>query len=109
MKVKLLKKIRKRFDIIHFPNGKVIDGEHYDYNIFQLVDNNDSGFNWHSDRYAQLGEKPGGKMWCEDIFNTEKECIDFLKERIVKYLRNEHSALGSKRKKLNNGIKVWYK
>jgi hypothetical protein len=109
MKVKLLKKTRKRFDIIHFPKGKVIYGVHYDYNIFQLVDNNDSGIYWHSDRYAQLGEKPGDKIWCEDIFNTKKECIDFLKKRIVKYLRNEYSALGSKRKKLNNGIKVWYK
>ena len=110
MKVKLLKETRKRFDIIHFPNGKVSDGEHYDYNIFQLVDNNDSGFYLHSDIYAQLGEKPGVKMWCEDIFNTEKECIDFLKERIVKYLRNESYKQSSKSKRINNNkTKVWYK
>lgn len=39
MKVKLLKKIRKRFSIIHMPKGFVDnDGDLYDYNLFKLVD-----------------------------------------------------------------------
>jgi hypothetical protein len=107
MRVKLLKKIRKRFEIYHLPEGKVIDGKHYDYNIFELVDNEDSYMHWHSNSYAQLGFKGEGKKWCDAIFETEKECMDFLKNRILNITKKRYPSLGNKRKNLDR-IKVWY-
>ena len=46
MKVKLLKKVRKRFDIIHHPNGVFIDNRHHDFNLFELI-GNDKTYCWH--------------------------------------------------------------
>lgn len=109
MKVKLLKKVRKRFEIFHLPNGKMYGDTHYNYNLFELVDNN--GGYWPYDRYAQLGIKPGYKFkFCESIFNTEKECIDYLRNNIIKILRSETYNQSSKSKRINNNkTKVWYK
>jgi len=105
MKVKLLKKVRKRFEIIHQPQGFVYYGDHYNYNLFKLVDHDRGGFGY---RYAQLGRKKTGEQYCNDIFDTEKECIDFLKSKIIRRLRKE----GHKQRK-DNVIrkaqkKVWY-
>lgn len=89
MKVKLLKKVRKRFSIIHMPNGFVtdFDGEHYDYNLFKLTDAKDS-FGYRT-RYAQLGKSDGHRQFCDGIFDTEKECIEYLKSIIIVRLRGE--------------------
>jgi hypothetical protein len=83
MKTKLLRKVRKRFEIFHLPNG---DNEHYNYNLFRLDDNKKSHF---YARYAQLGRMKTGNQWCTDIFETEKECIEYLKSIILNRLRRE--------------------
>jgi len=108
MKVKLLKKVRKRFEIFHLPNGEVFGNTHYKYNLFKLIDNN--GGYWPYDSYAQLGVTPGPYKFCESIFDTEKECIDYLRNNIIKILRSETCNQSSKSKRIkNNRIKVWYK
>jgi hypothetical protein len=108
MKVKLLKKVRKRFEIFHLPNGKMFDNIHYNYNLFELVDN-DGGY-WPYDKYAQLRAVSGKYKFCESIFDTEKECIDYLRNNIIKILRSETYNQSSKSKRINNNrIKVWYK
>ena len=102
MKVKLLKKVRKRFSIIHYPKGLVSCGEHFDYNLFKLTDDSNECF----EKYAQLGDIKERK-YTEKIFETEKECIDYLKSIILQRLRKEGN-LGSKDKKLRNNLKkVW--
>lgn len=104
MKVKLLKKVRKRFSIVHYPKGMIWFNQHYDYNIFTLYDSNDSI----SIRSAQLGRRADGRKWCNDIFNTEKECINHLKNKIIEILISE----GHKNKKtkniINSSKKVWW-
>ena len=40
MKTKLLKKIRKRYTIVHYPNGIRLWGKYYDKNIIFLIDRN---------------------------------------------------------------------
>ena len=85
MKAKLLKKVRKRFEIYHMPNGFIYDSHHYDYNLFKLVDSKDSG-GWVT-IYAQLGKREDGKKFCDDIFDTKEECIIYLKSMIIKRLR----------------------
>jgi hypothetical protein len=108
MKVKLLKKVRKRFEIFHLPKGLVDDGTHYDYNLFRLVDNNKSDFDWNF-KYAQIGKKEGRNQWVEQIFNTEDEGINYLKSVIIKRLKSE----GHKQRKDKTiqivQKKVWYK
>jgi len=101
MKAKLLKKVRQRFEIIHMPKGYVsFDGEHcgehYNYNLFKLIDHKKGDL---FDVYAQLGERADGRRYVNKIlniecyvskiFNTEIECIDYLKSRIIERLRVE--------------------
>lgn len=106
MKVKLLKKVRKRFSIIHLPKGFTAFGDTYDYNLFKLVDDDDTYEL--RDRYAQLGEVLNKEMqFTNDIFDTEEECIYYLKSLIVKRLKNEgHISIKDKKRKLIEK-KVW--
>lgn len=110
MKVKLLKKVRKRFEIIHHPNGVLIDNRHYDYNLFELIDNDKTYCNHVT--YAQLGYKllGEGKNYCgsENTFNTESGCINFLKGRIIRRLRAEGHQSCKDKKVINSSRKVWY-
>jgi hypothetical protein len=91
MKTKLLRKVRKRFEIIHMPKGYISKhyGYHYDYNLFKLVDKS-SGNNWDS-VFVQLGYNlsPIDRYYGSNVFHTEKECIEFLKAEIIKRLRSE--------------------
>lgn len=107
MKVRLLKRIRKRFEIHHLPNGEIGPfGDYYDYNLFKLTDSTNAYF----ERYAQFRSKEGTKQFCpfEQRFDTEEKCINYLKSLIISRLRSEghrgrrdHGIVASKRK-------VWY-
>ena len=106
MEAKLLKKTRKRFEIIHMPKGFTAHGERYEYNLFLLTDSTNE---WY-ERYSQLGRKDAKIQFCEPnhIFETKKECIDFLQKKIISRLRSE-GYLGRKDyliEKLHK--KVWY-
>lgn len=105
MKTKLLKKIRKRFSIIHAPNGLYRHGDVYDYNLFILVDNNESSlFDTNLVGFAQLGNNKLTKF-VDDIFNNKKDCIDFLKNEIVHILKKE-GHMSKKDKQRNNNTKL---
>lgn len=88
MKTKLLKKVRKQFTIYHLKNG-VIDpnnGKHNDFNLFRL----DNNYNEYQKKYAQVGVNPKtNTQFTNNVFNTEEECIYFLKKLIIKYLREK--------------------
>jgi hypothetical protein len=108
MKVRLLKKTRKRFEIHHLPNGEIgYIGERYEYNLFKLTDTTNQYF----EKYSQLGSKEGIRQFCplEQRFDTEERCIVYLKSLIIDRLRSEgyrgrkdHMIIGSKQK-------TWYK
>ncbi len=107
MKVKLLKKVRKRFDIIHFPKGFTAFGIRYEYNLFKLMDST----NEYYQRYAQLDiNNTRTKQFCPDdeIFNSEKECVDYLKSEIILRLRSEGHTGVKDKKMQKSGKKVWY-
>lgn len=90
MKVKLLKKVRKRFEIIHLPNGFCAFGDTYNYNLFKLSDKKDTYKI--RDKYAQLGRILNQKMQfttMDAIFDTEEECIYYLKSLIIVRLKKE--------------------
>jgi len=105
MKTKLLKQVRKRFEIFHLPNGFISDGTHFNYNLFKLIDYNHTSF-W--DAYAQVKNKTNQRFVdSESIFDTETECINYLKQRIIKRLRNEGHKQ-RKDKQITKQIKVWH-
>ena len=104
MKVKLLRKVRKRFEILHHPKGIIFYKEYYNYNLFQLVDHGDS---YYTSDYVQLGKTNTQFVTTDECFDTEKECIDYLKSRIITILKSE----GYKQRKnqiIQNSVKkVW--
>ena len=105
MKTKLLRKVKKRFEIFHYPKGILFSKDYYGYNLFKLVDNDNSGY---YDKYAQLGKSKNNNFVNDkEIFDTEKECIDYLKSRIIIRLKSE----GYKQRKdtiIQNSVKkVW--
>jgi len=104
MKVKLLKKVRKRFSIIHAPDGIFLDNQHYNYNLFYLTDKS----NFYSNTYCQLKRNTVGKPFCSDGFETKEECIGYLLGRILKRLRYEGYTSRKDRSIMNNQNKVWY-
>lgn len=106
MKVKLLKKVRKRFKITHLPMGFTSNGERYEYNLYMLTDSTNEYF----ERYVQCGRNSGEIQFQKDeyIFETEKECIDCLKKMIILRLRNE-GYIGRKDHQMKQSEKkVWY-
>ena len=107
MKVKLLKKARRRFEITHMPKGFTAWGDRYEYNLYKLTDSTNEFY----ERYAQLGRKDGNTQFQKDefIFETESECMAYLKQCILNRLRSE-GHLGRKDKHMEKlHTKVWYK
>ena len=56
---------------------------------------------------AQLGGKLCGNKFVHEIFDTEKECIDYLKSRII--VRLKHEGYKQRKDKIiqNSVKKVW--
>jgi hypothetical protein len=107
MKTRLLKRVRKRFEIIHMPRGIVMFDEYFDYNLLVLVDHTRSL--WNTRNYVQIGnERKKGRKFCEDIVDTEIEGINFLKNIIIERLRSEASKPRKGGRIKTREIKVWY-
>jgi hypothetical protein len=107
MKTRLLKKVRKRFDIIHMPEGFTYSGSVYDYNLFKLVDHTNQFF----ETYTQLGTKLNSvAQFCGEsrIFETEAECINYLKDVILHRLRSEGHRGTKDNKRKSKHRKVWH-
>ncbi len=106
MKTRLLKKVRKRFEITHMPKGFTYCGERFEYNLFRLTDSTNQYF----DRFAQLGRKEGELQFQTDdkIFSSEKDCIYYLQRLIIAKLRSE-GHLGRKDHYIKKAHKkVWW-
>lgn len=91
------------------PNGYVsFDGDHYNYNLYVLVDHNTGSF---GRIYAQHGRKDGGArkvQFCNSIFDTDKECINYLLGRMISRLRNEGHRQRKDKKIVEINKKVWW-
>lgn len=87
MKTRLLKKIRKQYSIVYYPDGRV-DSEIGVINKNQYVVHNF----WLP-------------SWTINYFNT----LDEAKEFVLKRVRERYESYSRKYKKPNyKGIKVWY-
>lgn len=109
MKAKLLKKVRKRFLIIHHPNGVNSSNTYSDVNTFELIDKKKGRNIFYIPEYSVLITeeikellKCSNKQIPNNYFTTKKECIHFLCKKIIRQLREEEYP--SKR---YDGKKVW--
>lgn len=88
------------------PNGYIkSDGDHYNYNLYKLVDHNNG--EWYN-KWAQLGRKQGTRQFTNDIFDTDKECIDYLLGQIIDRLRQEGHRQRKDNKIWEKRKKVWW-
>lgn len=106
MKTKLLKKVRKRFTIVHYPKGYFTDSNyHFNYNTFILFDKKqDSDYFSYRERVTVNSFL----KHCDKDFKTEKEAIDYLKGRIIKILREEGYKQRKDKEIIKTYKKVWY-
>lgn len=105
MKVKLLKKVRKRFSIEHYPEGVRIGDTFCNYNVFFLLDN--SGEYAHT--YCELKNEDEKINFCSMKAETSVECINLLLDVIIQRLRVDYSNLGKRGFGRIKSSKVWYK
>ena len=97
MKAKLLKKVRRRFKIIHKPLGhQWDDGTVSGGNHFWLIDN--------TNEYCTVQAYVRNSTKSVGSFSTEKECIDYLKEQIICTLKR-----GGYRSRKDNIVTKSYK
>jgi hypothetical protein len=83
MKVKLLKKIRKRYTIAHYPNGRYIYGDWNSYPLTILEDREDS---WRyiistapkAEAYAELMVRM--RNWIEKDYKTSRKRKNIIEE-----------------------------
>jgi len=87
MKTKLLKKIRKQYSIVYYPDGMLVDGEYL----------------YHKEEFVV--HKSCRSLWSVRGYNTKQSAINaILKEVRVKYAKYSRNY-----KKPNyKGIKVWH-
>jgi hypothetical protein len=105
MKVKLLKKARKRFEIFHLPKGFILYGQHYNYNLFKLTDKENEYRSIYAELVCDMSLAP---RYTNNRFYTEADCINYLKFSIIEILRKEGHR-GRKDKQINNQHKkVWH-
>jgi len=104
MKVKLLKKVRKRFSIIHYPEGFRNGSYYFNNNLFKLEDNSSRYHSVYVETVYDLTKEDFG---CEK-FATEKACIDYLKGVILNRLRGEGFRSVKDKKLDKNNKKVWW-
>ena len=94
MKIRLLKKVRKRFSIIHHPKGYVDNlGIFHAIEAVEFVDSKDTMFSYHYE---------------VDKNYSFKDRIEQCRIKILKKVREEYSHRSAKAKKKRQ-VKVWYK
>lgn len=108
MKTKLLKKVRRRFEITHMPDGFFAVGHHYKYNLLKLEDNT----NPYWSALVQINDSRfTGEYGCAR-FDTVEEGVVALKSIIILCLKQQ-GHLGRKEKNAQKNVqlktkKIWY-
>ena len=99
MKTKLLKKIRKRFSIAHYPNGIKVDNTvvHSKFGFLMLWDLKGGFYDSVQKEYS-----------LQDL--SLEEALDLAKERILKYCRDNYTSKAKRKTKIDlyKGIKLWH-
>jgi hypothetical protein len=89
MKVKLLKKVRKRYTIIHYPNGMYMDTSFYRGPQTLLVDN-------YNDWRMETSSLP------------KEDAYEYLYKRMIDWIQKDYGPSKGRLKKLTSE-NLWYK
>lgn len=89
MKVKLLKKVRKRYSITHYPNGVYLYGDFWEGPLTMLVDS-ENNYSWES---SMLEKEVAYKK---------------LYKILVSWIQRDYGIFKSKRHKITSE-QLWYK
>ena len=89
MKVKLLKKIRKRYSITYYPYGGYIHGDWNDFPFIILEDNN-SSFKWRIFKINSIQTKniqylnalDRMRGWIREDYKVERKRRNIVKEKL---------------------------
>lgn len=92
MKARLLKRIRKRYEIRYWPNGLFIDREFYSGPLLRLVD--------HNSLYRDFTYSIGSKLTKEDAHKAAYE-------KLLMWIQQDYGTFKSKRVKITSE-KLWY-
>lgn len=105
MKIKLLKKIRKQYTIIHYPTQfRHYDSTYYG-NCMVLYDNENS----HNMNGIEIGVKNQNWFNRNKIVVNEQEAKQYLINIILKRVRNNYFNYSIKNKReTNKQKKIWY-
>ena len=93
MKVKLLKKVRKRFEIRYFPKGFIRLGIYFKGESIKLYDNENS---FMDTRFLIEGSY------------TKEMALDKCMKTLLRHLRKDYSKYSRKHKQVTSN-KIWYK
>lgn len=104
MKTKLLKKVRRRFTIMHYPKGRRLWNNFFEANLFYLQDNK-SSFN---SQFVQVVEEPKQSIHIGRNFSNEQDAINHLKNKIIKILKSEGYGNSKEQKAKLAAKKVWW-
>lgn len=94
MKTKLLKKIRNRFSIEFYPNGKY---------IFQRFEERPIIF------FEDKGNKWNSFWWYVGVLYTKEEAYGLAYKKLKDTIQKEYSHLRSRKKKNINSVSLWWK
>lgn len=89
MKVKLLKKIRKRYSITHYPNGVYLYGDFWEGPLTRLVDS-ENDYNW------------------ESSILEKKAAYKKLYKILLSWIQRDYGTFKSRRHKITSE-QLWYK
>jgi hypothetical protein len=98
MKIKLLKKVRRRFKIIHCPKGIVRCNELYEGNYYELIDKENS---WRNIT-VQVKSEVNWTYVSNQHLSSDKEAIDYLKKKIIDRLKG--GGYGTNKSKTTKAI-----
>lgn len=92
MKAKLLKKIRKRYTIVYWPNGVFLSGDFYEGPLLRLEDTN----SMFRDCNIYITKKV-----------SKEQAYDILYERLLDWIQQDYGTFRSRRVKIVSE-KLWH-
>lgn len=100
MKIKLLKKIRKRFSIVHYPSGYIV----YILGTKHL---------FHGEKGCVRLQDKENKLSCNYSLNTNNStvegCLQAAKDKILEWCRNNYTSKANHiHMNRYKGIKLWH-
>lgn len=101
MKIKLLKKVRRRYKIVYYPTGTYIFGNYIDKELMLLFDNKEERC-----AVGVLITPTEGPTHLFSVQKSKQEAKDFLMKRLLDWIKIDYDH--TKQRKQTSEL-IWYK